>query len=446
MPAVHGVHLLLWALDAMAHADGTQPAIRRLTARFNRFVAIDEAVAVIPAKRNEANARFDRVLDLLVAGLTVAQIMIEYGSAGSAPEALLCDAISVPAEPYELAFEQMAGLSGSLAFASTPEMAAAMFPALSRWLGSRRIAALAASSLLVGMVCPGLHSIYGSLTVNLCEEREPENRLGFRVVSADPRFRLVRSAIAGGGLSGTVESLLRVPPVPQASSSELIDLVAPREFAGTTALVIGGSRGLGEITAKLLAMGGANVVITYRVGRSEADAVAADIRAAGGSCKALAYDAAKAAEPQLATLDDAPSHAYYFASPTIFRAQSALFARARLDAFLNTYVDGFLDLAQTLRARRSDVSLFYPSSEFVMERPRGMIEYSMAKAAGETLCDEINQTWAPLRVTVERLPRLLTDQTASIIGAQLASAADCLLPIGTESTGPLAARSLKQKA
>ena len=337
----------------------------------------------------------------------------------------------------------MAGLSGRLAFASAPESAAAMFPALSQWLGPRRVAALAASSLLVGMVCPGLHSIYGSLAVNVCDEHELQDKLDFRVVSADPRFRLVRSAIAGGGLSGVVESLSRVPPVLQASSRELFDLVAPEEFAGTTALIVGGSRGLGEITAKLLAMGGANVEITYRVGRTEADAVVEDIRAAGGSCRALAYDAAKSAEPQLAALDQTPTHAYYFASPTIFRAQSALFSRTRLDTFLNTYVDGFLDLAQALRTRRSDVCLFYPSSEFVSERPRGMIEYAMAKAAGETLCDEMNQTWAPLHVTVERLPRLLTDQTASIIGAQLASSADCLLPIVRRSTGRIAAISLK---
>jgi hypothetical protein len=428
-PAVHGIHLLLWALDVLARANDGQPAIRRLTARFNRFVAVDEMVAAVPAKRNEANARFDLVVDILAAGLTVAQITVDYGRPAHGPNALFFTAVSAPADPYNLAFEEMEGLSGRLAFASAAESAAAMFPALSGWLGSRRVAALAASSLLVGMVCPGLHSIYGSLAVDVCDEKDPEDRLDFRVVSADPRFRLVRSAIVGGGLYGTVESLLRVPPVRQESSHDLIDLVGPGEFASGTALVVGGSRGLGEVTGKLLAMGGAKVVITYRVGRTEADAVVDDIRAAGGTCDLLAYDASKAAGPQLSTLGDAPTHAYYFASPTIFRAQSALFARARLDAFLNTYVDGFLDLAQALRARRRDVSLFYPSSEFVEERPRGMIEYAMAKAAGETLCSEMNLTWAPLHVTVERLPRLLTDQTASIIGTRFASSAERLLPV-----------------
>ena len=197
--------------------------------------------------------------------------------------------------------------------------------------------------------------------------------------------------------------------------SELGDVVGPGEFAGSSALVVGGSRGLGEVTAKLLAAGGAKVMITYRVGSAEAEAVARDICAAGGECETLAYDACQPAEPQLAGLGDAPTHAYYFATPTIFRAQSALFARARLDAFLDVYVDGFLHLAQALRARRNDVSLFYPSSVYVAERPRGMLEYAMAKAAGETLCAEMNMAWAPLHVTVDRLPRLPTDQTASVM-------------------------------
>ena len=56
-----------------------------------------------------------------------------------------------------------------------------------------------------------------------------------------------------------------------------------------------------------------------------------------------------------------------------------------------------------------------------------MIEYAMAKAAGETLCAEMNTGWAPLRVTVERLPRLLTDQTVQVTETKLASPIDCLV-------------------
>ena len=403
--------------------------MRRLTAHFNHFVAVDEPVAVVLATRAEATARFDLVLDLVAAGLTVARVTLDFGAPVGTAEGHASNVISVPVEPYTLAVEQMERLSGRLTFASTPHTVAAMFPAVSGWLGSRRVAALAASSLLVGMVCPGLHSIYRSLTVDSCDEQDTADALSVRVGPVDPRFRVIRSAIVGGGLRGTVGSLLRTPPVQQPSSFELTGVVEPAEFAGSKALVVGGSRGLGEVTAKLLAAGGAEVVITYRVGKAEAEAVALDICAAGGICKALTYDVAKAADPQLCTLGDAPTHAYYFATPTIFRAQSALFDRPKLDAFLSTYVHGFLNLAEALRARRNGISLFYPSSIFVAERPRGMLEYAMAKAAGETLCSEINLTWPPMHVTVARLPRLQTDQTASIIGASLPSSVEILLPI-----------------
>jgi hypothetical protein len=239
----------------------------------------------------------------------------------------------------------------------------------------------------------------------------------------------------GGGLAGAVQSYARTPPTPQMLVRDLDGLVEPDEFGGAAALIIGGSRGLGEVTAKLLAAGGARVAISYRVGRAEAEAVAQEIRSAGGVCETLAYDASLPAEPQLSGLVGAPTHAYYFATPKIFRAQSALFARARLDEFLIVYAEGFFNLAAALRARRQDVSLFYPSSvaAAVTDRPRGMLEYAMAKAAGETLCAEMNEAWPPLHVTVDRLPRLRTDQTASVIGRSLPSPAGRLLPFVRET-------------
>jgi 3-oxoacyl-[acyl-carrier protein] reductase len=48
------------------------------------------------------------------------------------------------------------------------------------------------------------------------------------------------------------------------------------ELAGRTALVTGGSRGIGAATARQLARLGAHVVLTYRNSRTEADAVAAE--------------------------------------------------------------------------------------------------------------------------------------------------------------------------
>jgi 3-oxoacyl-[acyl-carrier protein] reductase len=53
------------------------------------------------------------------------------------------------------------------------------------------------------------------------------------------------------------------------------------DLSGRTALVTGGSRGVGAATAELLAEAGADVAITYRTRKDDAERVAARVRALG---------------------------------------------------------------------------------------------------------------------------------------------------------------------
>jgi len=79
-PAVHGVHLLLWALDVLARTGVGKQLVRRLTVCFKRFVLVGEAVAITAAKQTEASVW----LDLSVSGLTSAQIAVDFGEPGPA--------------------------------------------------------------------------------------------------------------------------------------------------------------------------------------------------------------------------------------------------------------------------------------------------------------------------------------------------------------------------
>jgi len=63
------------------------------------------------------------------------------------------------------------------------------------------------------------------------------------------------------------------------------------DLSGRTAIVTGASRGLGEITARLLARAGANVALAAR-SQEDIARVAADIRASGGSAEAFPCDVA----------------------------------------------------------------------------------------------------------------------------------------------------------
>ena len=65
-------------------------------------------------------------------------------------------------------------------------------------------------------------------------------------------------------------------------------------LTGKTALVTGASRGMGRASALALAAAGAQVLVHYGRGATEADGVVAEIRNAGGRADALATDLAAA--------------------------------------------------------------------------------------------------------------------------------------------------------
>ncbi len=67
----------------------------------------------------------------------------------------------------------------------------------------------------------------------------------------------------------------------------------PTKLAGKTALVTGASKGIGAAIAKHLAAAGASVVVNYASSKSGADAVVAEITAAGGVAIALRGDVAQ---------------------------------------------------------------------------------------------------------------------------------------------------------
>ena len=58
VPVAHGVHLLLWGLDALARAEADLPPMGRLRAHFKRFAAVDETVSVVLAVRVEFERAF----------------------------------------------------------------------------------------------------------------------------------------------------------------------------------------------------------------------------------------------------------------------------------------------------------------------------------------------------------------------------------------------------
>jgi hypothetical protein len=426
-PVVHGVHTALLGLDYLAQGRDLPP-VTRLKANFSKMVYIGDEVEYRLGALSETAATIDAfVSDVAVAKLNASFSVPQAASfdLGSAPSVALR-----PEQAIDLDFERMAGQAGRVGAPATEAEIEAAFPAAARIWGPRRILATLCTTTLVGMVCPGLHSIFSGLTLNAAEPDSSADTLAYRVNMTDERFRMVRMQVQGSGVWGMIDCFARIPPVAQPSMDALAGLCAPDEFAGATALIVGGSRGLGELTAKLLATGGARTIITYATGEADAAALAQSIRDWGGSCDVQQFDFRAPPGPQIANLPGTMTHLYYFATPQIGRRKTGLFDAQRYAEFQACYVQSFYDLFTTLHAAAPDgLKGFYPSSIFVEERPAGMTEYAMAKAAGEVLCADINATLPKARITISRLPRLPTDQTASVTPVTTGEPVQTLLPL-----------------
>ncbi len=428
-PVVHGVHTLLWALEELAQTGQLAGPLAKIKARFLKWIYLGDpaTLRVLESEPGKPLRLEVAVQNLLV---LTAEVVREAKQAETqrpwtpSPETPRTTAL-------DLALTDLPNRSGE-AYVAPPVQAEELFPHLAALAGATAVAEIAASSYVVGMEAPGLHSMYSKLDLNLLStpKSPPHAALHYAVTSVDERFRKLRIAVQGRAVEGELEAFMRVPPVRQASMEVVSRFVQPREFAGMDALVIGGSRGLGELTAKLITAGGGTVTLTYALGRMEAEAVAGEIQAFGcGHAAAFPYDVRQPPADQLRTLARAPTHLFYFATGTIFRAKPGVLSGQRLAEFLQFYVQGFYDLCLALIASGEPLSALYPSTVFLDERPAGMTEYAMAKAAGEQLCADMNLYLPNLRILVPRLPKLPTDQTAGVLPERETDALEALLPV-----------------
>jgi acyl dehydratase/NAD(P)-dependent dehydrogenase (short-subunit alcohol dehydrogenase family) len=434
---VHGVHGALWALDTLLAMGAVPDEIASLTVNFPRFVHLGKGVELRIVSRKD-----DEIVATLSLGSIVAtSLTVGLGATRDLDDTIL-EVVSPPSPKTRPAnwtrMEDVAQLQGWMGVGASVDGISAHFPHVAAKIGRERTAAIALLSTVVGMECPGLHSLFSSFSVRLADSPNAPNGVRFRVTYTDDRFRIVRLDLAGAGIRGEVRSFLRPLAVAQQDIGQIARSISPTEFAGSTALIIGGSRGLGALVAKVIAAGGGRAVITYAKGKADALELEAEIRRHAGTaaCTAIHYDAALDPAPQLASIGSGISHLYYFATPTIGQQRDGPFMPAALETFIAFYVTRFYECCRHL-ASLSDrpLTAFYPSTVFADNPPPTMIEYAMAKIAGELLCSHLNQSNIGVRVIAHRLPRLSTDQTATIPPVAARDPLEAMLPIIREVQG-----------
>jgi hypothetical protein len=430
---VHGVHLLLWSLEKLARKEYSVARLVHAKIKFVGFVHLNLPVELHVLKADDTTLRFQ----LMAEETSVLTATLSFG------ETRQSDRRAPPTErvvvelgivPREIEFEIMAQQVGRLELLDqSREMAQRLFPTLCELVNVDTVCELASLSAVVGMITPGLHSIFSEVVVSFHAPDDLAAGVNFQGKRADARFRKVELLAEGSRLTAEITAFARMPPTTTPSMESISISIVPGEFRNRRALVIGGSRGIGATAAKAIAAGGGTVVLSYADGRAEAEAVQADIARSCGPTSSTLFQYRVGSDPsaQLAGLETPFTHVYYFPTPRIFGQRKSTYSQGKFVTFAGIYIDGFYDLAMALLASHSPkaLALFYPSSVAVTERPKGMTEYSMAKAAGEVLCADLLRSFPGLAISVPRLPRIQTDQTATVPPVPAAEALDIMLPL-----------------
>lgn len=411
---VHGVYSLTKCLDAFSRHlidQGMESiAIKNISARFTNPVFLNKTISNVILDDDPTNTRlgvFDGVMLLTEVKLTwerqKSRLNEEVGNSR---------VIKSPIKDKEI--ESLKDAKGDFELSLERSLTSLLFPDLQSVISRELIATLFSLTRIVGMECPGLQSIFSSFKLKQQEDDNiPPGMINYHAFKVIPKYSKIDISVQTINYTGVANAFYRPRPIKQATFNEVQKSVKLGLFKNQVALIIGGSRGLGEITAKIIAAGGGLSIITYHKGKEDADKIFKEITEAGGRCKTVHLNVTDPSEQMTMLKNEnlCPSHIYYFASGRIAQPREQVFEMDQFLTFSKMYLGAFFDLYRQYRAcwGSNELVMFYPSSVFVDSNSKH-IEYSITKHSGELLSKYLEQQDSALKIYVERLPRLLTDQ------------------------------------
>ena len=202
-----------------------------------------------------------------------------------------------------------------------------------------------------------------------------------------------------------------------------------KEFKNSKSLIIGGSRGLGLATSKILIFGGADVYITYRKNFVKLKKELSSFSNFSKKIKFIKYDINNAASyKRLNKLNI--NNIFYFATPKIFIEKKDIFEKSNFENFNNYYIYKFFEICRLFEKNKKKIKVFFPSTNALNKSNfLNLNEYSMSKSAAEILIKNLNKFYDFVKISILRLPRIDTDQTANIMKIKSLNPTKKMIPL-----------------
>ena len=420
---VHGMHLVLSALDMVISQNKTRKPIIMDSVEVKFFSpALVSKSLIFGIDFNEKLIKVE-IRDAKKSLLT--EMVITYHSEEYLFDNIIPESFKED-QPKDIDLNRVSGLEGQCDLYLDKKLRDVLFPALSG-LVDVQVAEMLVMTRIVGMKCPGKQSLFSALSIFF----KKSNNQSVRYFSKNivEKFSMVTLDVVGPSLTGELSTFFRPEPTRQPPIDQISENIQKNTFKGVRALIIGGSRGIGETTAKIIAAGGGKTVITYNLGKEDAENVCKEITDAGFSSEYLKMDIGNFdSSLEAKFLEFGFNAVFYYPSPKILRSNT--FDTQLFKKFLYYYVEQFENLIRQIRsAIAKDVVVFYPSTINITEKTPGFTEYIMSKMAGEYLCESLVRDSKNIKILMERLPRLQTDQTMSLHNHPAYSTSVVMLPI-----------------
>ncbi len=413
---VHGINSLLWALDVFLISGND--ILDQLFVKFLQPIYLDETVDCYYYPDTQ-------LIEISNPEIVFLRLKLS-GSRCADTNHMSYSKSMAQLELSDMNFSDIESLENiEFTQSADPSYVKDLYPGLFAGYGCSLVSQISYLSSVVGMQAPGLHSIFVSAALNL---KKKNNVQSIEVIKTDPRFSLVDLRVNTADMEAKLRAIVRPMPIESLSLTALNKKITKKSAAGKRVLVIGGSRGLGSYTVKILALMGAAVTFSYARGVRDAELLKKELEDADINVNFVHFDVS---EPNFCELfDSEPDYVFYFATPKIFVKRSKVFEQELYSKFKLFYVDTFETILEKC-ASGSAKGVFYPSSVAVVDETKALPEYIQAKLEGESLCKEYDNR-DDLTVLVSRLPRTLTDQTATHLTIESEAPFDVLMPIFEE--------------
>ena len=168
-----------------------------------------------------------------------------------------------------------------------------------------------------------------------------------------------------------------------------------------TALIIGGSRGIGRSIALRLAQSGFNIWLTYKSNHEAARKVKSEIESQGVACELISFDVSNYEETNAALgarVEDSAPHVLVYNAGIARDNLLMWMTKDEWDSVLSTNLDGFYNVTRTilfsmLKAKRGRIVVVSSTSGQIGQA--GQVNYSASKAgligAAKALAREVGK-------------------------------------------------------